>query len=164
MPHLYELTGQYRALVNTLEAEDFTPEDFEVALSQLKDSFEAKVHNVSKAVLSYEAEAEMVKAEVQRLMARAQQAIRTADRLREYLKREMQIVGIFKVKRPEFTVAILQNPPRVNILDEQAIPDAFWRIIPATRQVDKRLILEKAKVGESVDGVVVETTTRLSIK
>ena len=165
MTHLYELTGQYQALVNTLEAsEDLKPEDFDVALSQLKDSIEDKAINVGKAVLSYEAEAVMVKAEAQRLLSRAQQAERVADRLREYLKREMELANILKIKRPEFTISIVQNPPRGNILDEQAIPAAFWRIIPETRQVDKRLILEKAKLGESVDGVVVETTTRLSIK
>ena len=53
MPPLYKLTGQYLVLVDTLESnEDLNPEDFALALSQLKDSIEAKAINVARAILS----------------------------------------------------------------------------------------------------------------
>ena len=165
MPPLYELTGQYKVLVDTLDtSEDLNPMDFCAAIEKLKDSIEAKAGNVAKAILSYDAEAKMVKDEIERLYARGLRAERLSLHLREYLKQEMETVDILKIKRPEFTVSIAQNPPRVNVVDEQAIPTPFWRIIPEQKVVDKRLILERAKEGEVVPGVVIVTGTRLSIR
>ena len=165
MPKLYELTGQYETLMGALEtSEDLKPEDFELALGQLKDNIEEKAINVGKAILSYDAEALIVKAEVLRLNLRAQRAENLADHLRRYLKSEMEGVGMLKIKRPEFTISVVQNPPRVNVLDVALLPPEFFRIIPETLQVDKRLILEKAKLGETPLGVAIEASTRLSIK
>jgi len=76
---------------------------------------------------------------------------RLADRAasrRRYATSLMQAVGVRKMERPDFVASIRQSPPRVEIPDDQAVPDAFKLM---TWRVDKAGIREALSNGLNVN-------------
>lgn len=55
-----------------------------------------------------------------------------------------------------------RNTPSVTILDEQAVPEKFWKAGKPT--IAKELIKEAIKNGEEVAGAIIETKTSASIR
>jgi len=76
---------------------------------------------------------------------------RLADRAasrRRYATSLMKAVGVRKIERPDFSASLRQSPPRVEIPDDQAVPDAF-RVM--TWRVDKASIREALSNGLNVN-------------
>lgn len=76
--------------------------------------------------------------------------VRHAKR-RDLLLRIMQIIEMRSLERPMATVSVRSSPPRVLILDEEALPTDMLRV-KATP--DKAKIGEHLKAGGSVPGAV----------
>lgn len=143
---LYELTEAYTRLMDFAEESDKLQE----ILAELKDDIEYKVENTAKVILSLEADTEEVAGEIARLTAKKKALVNSCDSLREYLLKEMSSCNIDRVKRPIFTVAIRNNPPSVNILDIEVIPETYIRI---KKEADKRAIIDQFKAtGEILPG------------
>lgn len=148
MTKLYELTESYMQLIDLSEQLD--PETFKDTLDAIQDSLEDKVENTAKVVKSLESDVTAIKEEEKRLKERRRVLETKIDSIKNYLKEQLELAGIDKVKRPTFTVSIQNNPPKAEIVDEKSIPLQF--MIPQPAKVDKRAILEKLKSGEHVPG------------
>jgi len=130
------MTDQYKIL------QDADEEGFEIALRQLRDAIENKAENIGKLWLSLQSNAAAIKAEEKRLMDRRQALENKAERLRVYLQQELELAGIEKVKRDTVTIYLRLNPPSVNVVNEEAIPWEFRRVIPETWEPNKKKIIE----------------------
>lgn len=151
---LYELTDQYRVLQQAIDNEEVEEEAFQESLSQLKAEFGDKVGNIGKLVLSLNATMEAVKSEEERLRSKRQVLEHKADWLRAYLLNEMTAAGIDKVKQDVVAISVRVNPPSVNILNLEAIPQQFRRVIPETWQPAKKEIVDYWKdTGKICAGV-----------
>jgi len=84
---------------------------------------------------------EEMRARKERLADRAASRKRHATSL-------MRAVDVRKIERPDFTASLRQSPPRVEIPDDQAVPDAF-RV--TTWRVDKAGIREALSNGLQVN-------------
>lgn len=85
-----------------------------------------------------------------------------ADRLREYLKSNMQNLGIKKIKGPEFTISIRKSPDSVVIDDVYCLPDDYIKyseIFP-----DKTKIKSAIQNGDEVVGAHLESGSSLIIR
>jgi hypothetical protein len=69
--------------------------------------------------------------------------------LRNYIKQIMEAANLKKVECPAATVSISAGRPRVVIIDESQIPDAYWRI---KREPDKDAIGTTLKALRDVPG------------
>jgi hypothetical protein len=79
-------------------------------------------------------------------------AVRFAKRrtaLRKYIMQIMEAANLKKVERPAATVSIAAGRPKVVIIDESQIPDAYWRI---KREPDKEAIGTTLKALRDVPG------------
>jgi hypothetical protein len=77
---------------------------------------------------------------------------RFADRrigLRRFIQQIMEAANLKKVERPAATVSIATGRPKVVIVDESQIPDAYWRI---KREVNKEAIATTLKALRDVPG------------
>ena len=74
-----------------------------------------------------------------------------ADRRRGIALSLMQAIGERKVERPDFTASIRAVPPKVEITDEAALPDALCKV---TRAPDKVAIKQAIEHGDQVPGAV----------
>ena len=169
---LYALTDQYRFLLEALANEDsgeLDPEHLGELSAKLSDTtidLGEKAENIGKYILSLEADVAAIRTEEERLASRKKSIENKASWLKDYLLREMMTAGIPKIKRELFTVSIRNNPPSVNVIDVEQLPNDFRRIIPETWQPDKKAILEHFKgSGEILPGVeMVVDKKRLEIK
>jgi hypothetical protein len=148
---LYELTDNYRRILDILdEGQDEALQD---TLDSIKDAIEQKAEGIAKIIRTMDAEAEAIKAEEQRLAQRRKAIENRRNGLKEYLETQLASSGIDKVKTATFTVALQNNPPSVNVLDDKAIPTTFKVHIPEQWNVDKKLILQALKDGQEIPGV-----------
>ena len=84
-----------------------------------------KATNVAAYIRSLDAEAAAI-ADARKAMERRQSALeRHADRLRDYLKSQMERTGLTRMKNPWLTLRIQANPPSVIIEDETMVPERF---------------------------------------
>jgi hypothetical protein len=111
---LYEIADNYlRALEDLAEFEDLPAQAIADTLEGLQGDFEHKAISVAAYIRTMEAEATAI-AEARKSMERRQQSLeRHAERLREYLKEQMERTGMPKIKNCYLTLSIQTNPPSV---------------------------------------------------
>lgn len=157
MAKLYELAGEYQKLIGAItETEDgeVTPE-METALANVQGEFTAKAENIAKLIRNIESDEDALRAEAKRLSDRAKACANKSDWLKNYLKDNMRMMSIDKIKGEVLSLAIRPSPPSCKVVDDSKIPDVY---IHTERVVDKKAIIDSFKHGGSVpDGVEIIT-------
>jgi chromosome segregation ATPase len=156
---LYELAQNYAHLLEI--AEEMDPEVLKDTLSSIQEEIEDKAENIAKLIRNLEADAKIIREEEKRLAERRQSIEKKIDYLKQYLQEQLEVAGLQKVKRPTITVAIQNNPPSVEIADENLIPSDFK--IPQFK-IDKKSIMERLKNGEEIPGCSLKQTKGVRIR
>jgi len=166
MPKLYEITNEYARLMTMIaESEGEISEHEQAHLKELQGELNQKVENIAKLIKNTEADMDAFKSESKRLADKAKSLKNRTDWLKEYVKGEMARLKVRDVKGEVLTVRIRPSQPSCIILDEKAIPPAYFRIIPETREVNKKAIIEKYKeADEIVAGVEIARGETLTIR
>ena len=157
---LYEFTQNYLQLLEN--AEEIDQDVLIDTIEAIKESVEDKAENIAKLVRSLEADAKTIKAEEERLAAKRKTLENNVSYLKKYLFEQLEAMGITKIKRPLFTIAIQNNPPGVDVINSNYIPEAFWNHPEPV--LDKKKILEFLKNGESVPGCEIRRSRGLRIR
>ena len=152
---LYELTEVYRQLKEE--------EDFEVALGQIEDAFEAKAENVAKVIQELEAEAKAYEDEISRMAGVKAARENRVKSLKGYLQANMEAAGIEKIKGSVLSVALQNSPPSCEIVDESLVPDAF-KEERTTIYVNRKDILDEWKAGHEVPGTALTQSKHIRIR
>ena len=161
---LYELSDEYRALVDLLDDPEVDPHLVEQELDRLGDKIAHKSEAIAGLIRWQEGLASVRRAEARRMADGAARFERQAERLRAYVLKHMQATGMTRIDTGRFTLAVRQNPPHVEVLELLLIPSEFKRTV-ITEEPDKRAILEHTKAtGEIVPGTEIARTERLDIR
>lgn len=160
---LYALGEMYLNVVDMID-DELPDQDVLNALTTIEGQVEAKAGNIVNLIKSLEWETEAIKAEEKRLALRRKSRENTIDRVKEYLQETMTQMGIDKIKTPTRTISIQNNPPAVQIIDEDAIPGKFLILIPEHYIADKKAIAAALKVGEEVKGAELSAGKSLRIR
>ena len=159
---LYKLTGAYiEALRAIEEAEDeVEAERFECLAETLVGSIEDKAENICKLITTIEVEGVgPIDAEIKRLQGRRQTVANWAEWWRKYLFEQLSQADGQRVKGPLFTAWLQKSPPSCEVMDEEAVPEEWWRIPPPV--IERGRILEHFReTGEIVPGVEIHTEKR----
>ena len=168
---LYELTNQYRLLLDkgidaeTGEIIEMESEELFARLDELKESIGDKAENIGKLWLELQGEVKAVGTEIERLGKHKSQLDRKSQWLKDYLLRELDSAGLPEIKRPTIKIAIRTNPPSVNVIDIDAIPEKYKRLVPAIYEANKKDISDLYKeTGEMVSGTEIVEKRRVDIK
>lgn len=166
MPHLYELSEQYSTLQFLLDNSEATQEQIEYALKEIETQLNDKAESIGKIILSLDAEANLINGEIQRLAQRKSSKINRIEWLKSYLLQQLSNANIDKVKTPILNIAIKTNPPSINVLNPNLVPQEYRRVIPETFEIDKRKILDAIKsTGEAIEGIeVIRDKKRVEVK
>ncbi len=158
MSALYQLAAEYSRLLET--AED--GEDIGAALDAISDAIEVKVDRIACVLASLEGDETAAREEAKRLLKRATAVEANRERLRDYLRTQMDLHGVAKMRTPRFTISVSDGPERVEIEDESAVPETFVR---TKREIDRRAVLEAFKAdGECVPGTRISRGRTLRIR
>ena len=171
---LYEATAALGITEEWLEEAggELTPE-VEALLNDAHMGFAEKVERVALKVKSLEAESEAIATEGTRLMSRAKVRANAAKSLKTYLERCMEAAGETKVTGLLATVALQQNPPKLNVPDGVDLAELYEAgcpgvvAIPARYEVNKSELLAAVKTrGEDVlpNGFTITRGTSLRIR
>lgn len=124
-----ELADDATALTDTLEGITYAPE---LIASFIRDARED------------EAMAEAVSGMARDMSERKSRLTNRANRRREAALALMSAIDLPKIEQPDFTASIRNVPPKVEIIDETALPDALCKTI---RSPDKAAIKEALANG-----------------
>ena len=163
MAKLYKLTEQYKTIEEMLdrEIEYISQDEIKETLANIKDEIEDKVASIGKLVLELKSDIESVKAEEDRLARRRSGYTSKMEWLKGYLLVEMQSTRVLKVKQDVISVSVQDNPPSVEVVDLEQIPEQYIRIIPETKEADKKAITEHFKAtGEIIPGTDLTLTRK----
>jgi len=159
---LYELTGQFAQLEQMADSVESEADAlaFSTLWGEISDLFEVKAERTACVIRNLEAEAEAIRAEEKRLAARRRALEGSVDRLKSYLKMNMETSGLDKIKSSLFTISIQNNPPSLKV-DESLLPDDFWIV---ERKPDTAKVKDALKSGATIDGAWLEQGRSLRIR
>lgn len=153
---LYDIAEIYENLENI---------DNEVAVAAAMDAVDAaleeKLESTAKVIRNLEAEADGLEAEEKRLKARKMAVKNRIADIKGYVQGNLEAMGKDKVTSGIFKWSIQANAPSVNILDEDLIPDAYWKI---ERKPMKTEIKKAIEAGELTEGVELVRTKSLRLR
>ena len=162
---LYALADEYLEAAHKLAELDIDEQTIADTLESISGPLEEKATNVAAFVRNLEASAEAIKDAEAQMAARRKALEARAERVREYLRVQMERVGIKRIESPWFVVALRQNPPRVVVAHQSELPPEMMRQPPPPPpEVNKRLIADLLKAGKDVPGAYLETSNRVEIK
>jgi hypothetical protein len=152
--NLYEIAEQYRYLAEF--AEVISEEEKQNLLADLRDAIESKAENIGKLVLELEADDEAIQTEQRRLRSKLETIRNKRQWLKDYLLAQLQTSKIDRIPTALFTVRIATNPPSIELINQDLVPEQF--LIQPPKVVDKAGILQHFKAtGEIVTGVNIMT-------
>lgn len=157
MTKLYELAGQYRALAELADDPDMPAQALADSLEGLEGEIEVKAEALLQVVAGLDGDTGAIDAEIRRLQHRKQVIANRAQRLREYLRENMEATGIDKIECPLFKITLTKPRPMAVINDESQIPDRYIKTI---RTPNKTAILADLKTGKQVPGCALGETKR----
>lgn len=153
---LYDIAEIYENLENI---------DDEVAVATAMDAVDAaleeKLESTAKVIRNLEAEADALEAEEKRLKARKTAVKNRIADIKGYVQENLEAMGKDKVTSGIFKWSIQANAPSVNILDEDLIPDAYWKI---ERKPMKTEIKKAIEAGELTEGAELVRTKSLRLR
>lgn len=163
---LYEIGADYRARFEEVMAfaEDHGGEISDELNAWLTDdeaNFDEKVERCVQQARIWEHDAEAGKIEGRRIKEFCDYRSRRATRLLEYVRMNMAAVGKLRVERPGMVIKVQGNPPKVEVTDPDAVPDAYVTIaceIPAATfsailqaAMDAGVEMEPFEIARKVD-------------
>jgi hypothetical protein len=77
-----------------------------------------------------------------------------AEKKRQIVTSVMERADLRKIVEPEFTASLRRTPAGLLVLDENQIPEAFWR--PQSPKLDRRALLAALKAGEEIRGAALD--------
>lgn len=155
MTALYELSTQYRHLMNTLVDGDFDAQTISdtIEASGLSDDITTKAQGIECVARTLEMNSPYRQAEIKRLQALDAADLKKAQALREYLKINMQACGITNINSPLFNIRLRDNPPAVDVFEPGLVPVEFMTVPKAPAPAPDKLAIKAAlKAGINVQG------------
>ena len=159
--NLYEIAGQYRAV---LEMEPENDDELAAqmnALDELGGELTVKADNIVRYMRNLSSEADALKAEEDKLYQKRKAIENKHDRLKNYLAVQLYLAGIRELKAGIFKLRFQPTTPAISIIDESAIPEKFWIV---KREVSKASIKDAIKAGEEVPGIEIQRGETLVIR
>lgn len=164
MTALYVIANEYREAAAKLAELDLDEQTVDDTLEALSGDLEVKAQNVGLMVRCFEADAAACKQWAKDATERAKAIEARAERMRDYLARNLDACGIEKVEGPGIAIGFRKSSAVV-IDGEDLIPAEYMRVKPQPApEPDKPAIAAAIKAGKEVPGAHVEQRKSLQIK
>lgn len=158
---LYDLSDAIARVNNMIEE---GVEGLEDTLESLDGTFQEKCESIIKLWRSKCAGRDIIKSEIYRLQQRVDKLDRDANWLHGYVEREMTKANVTEIKSPLFGIKLGMTPPRVEVLNKDAIPETYLRLIPAKTEPDKVAIKAAMQEGVNVPGCEIKQDLKLHVR
>lgn len=160
MTKLYDISKDYIVFINS----DLPEDELKECLESIEGAFEEKGSNIVAVVNTLQADVDAISNEIKRLQDRKKTIVNNQERMKEYLRYNMEQSGITKINHPLFNISIGKPSVIVEVTDSDLIPDEFVKI--ETKITPDKVAIKKAlKDGVEIEGAKLsEGKSRLLIK
>ena len=145
MPTMYELTGEYAAVLAMATDPEIDPQAITDTLESIGGEIEEKAENTAIILSELDTEAAKIKAEESRLAERRKAIENHAARLKDGLYNAMKATGKEKFKTTLYSFNIQKNPVKLVIDDESKVPKKYY--VPQLAKLDAAKLKEDLKAG-----------------
>lgn len=161
---LYNIKCDFIDLFEKKENGELTEEEFEQQGKEKALDLQKKSMNIIGYLRNQELTTEAIKTEIERLTNIKKTIETRVENFKEYVKLNMQDLGLEKIQTELGTMSISKNPASIEIYDETLIDDEFKKE-KITVSIDKTAIKNAIKNGQNVQGArLVEDKTSLRVK
>lgn len=126
MATLYELTDEYRQLMEMMEDESIDQEVLRDTLEGLDGELEIKAENYAKVIAELGGKVDVLDREIERLKGKKEVIGNNIKRIKQQLEKSMIDTGKRKFKTDLFSFGIQKNPPTVVVDQKDKIPEEYW--------------------------------------
>jgi len=171
MTTLYDYGSQLSETVEMIQdllSDGINPDDervqelLEKMVSEESD-WENKAVNVAKFLNQLSLDVAQIETEIDRLTKKKKSNESAHKNLHDLLMWQMETFGKTEIKNPLLTIKVKENPASLIVENEELIPEKF-KAKKEVVTVNKNAIKQALKDGESIDGVKLINTKKLSIK
>lgn len=145
MATLYELTAEYKELLEMAEEQNLTQADIKDTLEGMDYEFEDKADGYAKVLRSLDGKEEAISSEIKRLTEMKKVVANNKKAIKQNLENAMIKTGKTKFKTTLFSFGIQKNPASVRIKDESLVPEEYR--IKQPDKIDKKLLIKALKEG-----------------
>ena len=161
---LYNITNSFITLFEKAENEELTQEEIQEQGNELALALRNKSTSIIGYVRNLDLTSEAIKNEIDRLTIMKKAIDNKNTKFKEYVKENMEKLGLQKIDTELGTLSIAKNPASVEIFDETLIADEYKKE-KVTVSIDKTSIKNALKEGKNVQGArLVEDKTSLRIR
>lgn len=159
---LYELTGEWLRLLEIAEDPEIDPVALYDTMEGLSGELDDKAENYGKVIRQLQADADAMKAEIDRLELRKKTINNSIDRMKSSLETMMQLTGKRKIDTTLFRFSIQKNPAKVVIDDPGRVTNDF--LIPQEPKINTVEIKKMLQEGFCFDWAHLEQGESLRIR
>lgn len=161
---LYNIKNDFIELFEKAQEGELTQEEYQKQGQELALALKNKSISIIGYLRNQELTSEAIKNEIDRLNTIKKAIDNKVDKFKEYVKLNMQDLGLEKIDTELGTLSVAKNPVSVEIYDETLIADEYKKE-KVTTSIDKTAIKSAIKEGKEVQGArLVENKTSLRIK
>lgn len=143
MATLYELTAEYKELLDMAEEQNLTQADIKDTLEGMDYEFEDKADGYAKVLRSLDGKEEAISSEIKRLTEMKRVVANNKKAIKQNLENAMIETGKTKFKTTLFSFGIQKNPASVRIKDESLVPEEYR--IKQPDKIDKKGLIKARK-------------------
>ena len=162
---LYNITNKFVELMDKAQEGELTEEEYNQLGEELTIQLQQKGSNIIGYTKNIELTINAMKEEEKRIAENRKSLESKLDKFKQYVKENMERLGITKMDTELGTLSIAKSPTSVEIINEDEVPSEFKQEI-ITVKIDKTKIKNNFKeTGEIPTGVnIITTNTNLRIK
>lgn len=143
MASLYELTGQYKLLMDMMSDSDAEEQVIIDTLGAITGEIEVKAENYVKVINTLEADYEALMTEADRFAARAAVIDNRIKRMKAALLTAMQETDQQKIDTGLFQIKIVGNGGVRPLVIDGEVPQSFIKMVPQNDNVNIRKYIEE---------------------
>lgn len=162
---LYNITNNFVDLMDKVQDGTITEEEYNELGEELALELQKKSGNIAGYIQDRNALIDAIDVQIKRLQDYKKSEQNKIDKFKEYVKANMERLGIVKIETELGTLSVVKSPISIEVVDEEKIPDEYKDVVFTTK-VNKKKIADNFKVtGELIDGVKIHSdNTTLRIK
>lgn len=161
MASLFDLSTDYQQLYDLI-AEQEDEQILKDTLASINDAIEDKADGYVAVIKTLEGDNKAIDEEIKRLRQRKTSNQNGVKRLKESLQEVMEQTGKEKFKTALNSYSIANNPPSIEVVNENLIPKSYW--VERAPKLNKKEILSDIKKGVEIKGAEVVQTRSLRVR
>ena len=165
MPHMYEITAQFKGLQALIEDGEMDADTLKDTLDGLNTDLMEKGQDVLHFLANLDGDIKAFDAEIKRMSARKRSLSNHYEWLKEYLRSNMIETGITKIECPVFTATLRKAGVKAEVYNEKELPIEYQTLVPASWNINLVQITKDLKAGVEIPGAkLVDAKQGLLIK